>query len=45
MGGIEFKRGLMTNAGALLVVDRDVLASCTNKYGAVPRVKFTAASA
>jgi hypothetical protein len=39
--GIEFKRGLMTNARRWWWRDEDLLASYANKYGAVARVKFT----
>ena len=39
--GIEFKRGLMTNAKRWHWQDRDLLASYANKYGAVAKVKFT----
>jgi hypothetical protein len=39
--GIEFKRGLMTNAKRWWWRDEELLASYANKYGAVARVKFT----
>lgn len=39
--GIEFKRGLMTNAKRWSWQDGDLLASYANKYGAVAKVKFT----
>jgi hypothetical protein len=39
--GIEFKRGLMTNAKRWFWRDGDLLASYENKYGAVAKVKFT----
>jgi hypothetical protein len=39
--GIEFKRGLMTNARHWQWNDAQLLASYANKYGAVAKVKFT----
>jgi hypothetical protein len=39
--GIEFKRGLMTNAKRWWWRDDDLLASYSNKYGAVAKVRFT----
>ncbi len=39
--GIEYKKGLMTNARRWWWRDRELLASYTNKYGAVARVTFT----
>ena len=39
--GIEFKRGLMTNAKQWWWRDDELLASYANKYGAVAKVKFT----
>ncbi|MGH7185867.1 MAG: DUF1326 domain-containing protein, partial [Pseudomonadota bacterium] len=39
--GIEFKRGLMTNARRWWWRDDELLASYANKYGAVARVKWT----
>jgi hypothetical protein len=39
--GIEFKRGLMTNAKRWWWRDEDLLASYADKYGAVARVRFT----
>jgi hypothetical protein len=39
--GIEFKKGLMTNAKRWFWRDGDLLASYENKYGALARVKFT----
>jgi len=39
--GIEFKRGLMTNAKRWWWHDDELLASYANKYCAVSRVKFT----
>ena len=39
--GIEFKKGLMTNAKRWWWRDGDLLASYANKYGAVARVTFT----
>jgi hypothetical protein len=39
--GIEYKRGLMTNARRWWWRDADLLASYQNKYGAVARVRFT----
>lgn len=39
--GIEFKRGLMTNAKRWWTRDDKLLASYANKYGAIARVKFT----
>ena len=39
--GIEYKKGLMTNAKRWWWRDADLLASYANKYGAVARVKFT----
>ncbi|MGH9254920.1 MAG: DUF1326 domain-containing protein [Vicinamibacterales bacterium] len=39
--GIEYKRGLMTNAKRWWWRDAELLASYTNKYGAVARVRFT----
>jgi hypothetical protein len=39
--GIEFKRGLMTNAKHWWWRDEELLASYANKYGAVARVKWT----
>lgn len=39
--GIEYKRGLMTNAKRWWWRDRDLLASYENRYGAVARVRFT----
>ena len=39
--GIEYKRGLMTNARRWWWRDRDLSASYADKYGAAARVKFT----
>jgi hypothetical protein len=39
--GIEYKRGLMTNARRWWWRDGDLLASYANRYGAIARVKFT----
>jgi hypothetical protein len=39
--GIEFKRGLMTNAKRWWWRDDELLGSYADKYGAVARVKFT----
>jgi hypothetical protein len=39
--GIEYKRGLMTNAKRWWWNDGDLLASYANKYGAVAKVRFT----
>lgn len=39
--GIEFKRGLMTNARRWWWCDDDLLASYELKYGAVAKVRFT----
>ena len=39
--GIEYKKGLMTNAKRWWWRDAELLASYANKYGAVARVKFT----
>lgn len=39
--GIEFKRGLMTNARKWHWQDGDLLASYANKYGAAATVRFT----
>jgi len=39
--GIEFKRGLMTNARRWWWRDRELDASYENKYGAAARVKFS----
>ena len=39
--GIEFKRGLMTNAKRWWWRDDDLLASYADKYGAVATVRFT----
>lgn len=39
--GIEYKRGLMTNAKRWWWRDRELLANHVNRYGAVARVKFT----
>lgn len=39
--GIEFKRGLMTNARRWWWRDDDLLASYADKYGAVAAVRFT----
>jgi hypothetical protein len=39
--GIEFKKGLMTNAKRWWFRDAELLASYANKYGAVARVTFT----
>ncbi|MFQ6028953.1 MAG: DUF1326 domain-containing protein [Dehalococcoidia bacterium] len=39
--GIEYKRGLMTNAKRWWWRDSELMASYANKYGAVARVKFT----
>jgi hypothetical protein len=39
--GIEFKRGLMTNAKRWWWRHDELLASYANKYGAVARVKYT----
>lgn len=39
--GIEFKRGLMTNAKRWWWRDEDLLASYADKYGAVAKVRFT----
>lgn len=39
--GIEYKRGLMTNAKRWWWRDDQLLASYANKYGAVARVKFS----
>ncbi len=39
--GIEYKRGLMTNAKSWRWNDGELLANYTNRYGAVARVKFT----
>ena len=39
--GIEFKRGLMTNAKRWWWRDDDLLASYDHKYGAVAKVRFT----
>lgn len=41
--GIEYKKGLMTNAKRWSWRDGDLLATYANKYGAVARVKFTEA--
>lgn len=39
--GIEYKKGLMTNAKRWWWRDDELLASYVNKYGAVARVQFT----
>lgn len=39
--GIEFKRGLMTNAKRWWWRDAELLATYADKYGAVAKVKFT----
>lgn len=39
--GIEYKRGLMTNAKRWWWRDGDLLASYADRYGAVARVRFT----
>jgi hypothetical protein len=39
--GIEFKRGLMTNAKRWFWQDGELLASYANKYGAAAKVTFT----
>jgi hypothetical protein len=39
--GIEFKRGLMTNAKRWWWRDDELLASYADRYGAVARVRFT----
>lgn len=39
--GIEFKKGLMTNAKRWWFRDDELLASYANTYGAVARVRFT----
>lgn len=39
--GIEFKRGLMTNAKRWWWRDDELLASYANKYGAISKVRFT----
>lgn len=39
--GIEYKRGLMTNARRWWWRDDELLANYANKYGAVARVKFS----
>jgi hypothetical protein len=39
--GIEYKKGLMTNAKRWWWRDAELLGSYANKYGAVARVKFT----
>ncbi|MFZ5792543.1 MAG: DUF1326 domain-containing protein [Pseudomonadota bacterium] len=39
--GIEYKKGLMTNAKRWWWRDDELLASYANKYGAVARVRFT----
>lgn len=39
--GIEFKRGLMTNAKRWWWRDQELLASYADKYGAVARVRFS----
>ena len=39
--GIEYKRGLMTNAKRWRWRDGDLLASYADKYGAVAKVRFT----
>ena len=39
--GIEYKKGLMTNAKRWWWRDDELLGSYANKYGAVARVKFT----
>lgn len=39
--GIEYKKGLMTNARRWWWRDADLLASYADKYGAVARVRFT----
>lgn len=39
--GIEFKKGLMTNASRWWMRDAELLGSYADKYGAVARVKFT----
>ena len=39
--GIEYKKGLMTDARRWWWRDEDLLATYTNRYGAVARVKFT----
>lgn len=41
--GIQYKRGLMTNAKRWWWRDEDLLATYADKYGAVARVKFTEA--
>ncbi len=39
--GIEYKRGLMTNAKRWWWRDDELLASYANRYGAIARVRFT----
>jgi hypothetical protein len=39
--GIEFKKGLMTNASRWWIRDEELLGNYHDKYGAVARVRFT----